>query len=147
MSRLTSCNASGPNFLSSFFERVLGLNSIGIVILSSALFLIGCGSDDPVTAVDVDSDGDGILDEQEILNGTNKNNPCDPKPISGYMGFDSNNTVWLNADCDVDGISNAQELADNTDPFVNETRDTDGDGIPDFQETANGTDKDNPCDP
>ncbi len=102
------------------------------------------GSDTPS---DLDSDGDGISDEQETLNGTNKNNPCDPKPSSGYTGYDANNTVWLAADCDTDGVTNAQELTDGTDPFVNEQRDSDGDGVADFQEDADGTDKNDPCDP
>ncbi len=124
-------------------------NTIGFLILVSALTLAGCKSDnnDPDPIVDIDTDGDGILDADEIMSGTNKNNPCDPKPVSGYTGYDKNNAIWLGADCDLDGITNAQELADGTDPFVDELKDTDGDGIPDFQEIADGTDKDNPCDP
>lgn len=114
-----------------------------------ALILAGCKSDptDNEPIVDVDTDGDGIFDEQEILNGTSKNNPCDPKPASGYTGYDADNSIWLGADCDIDGITNAQELTDGSDPFVDEQKDVDGDGVPDFQELADGTDKDNPCDP
>ncbi|MGB7394818.1 MAG: hypothetical protein WA913_10525 [Pricia sp.] len=121
----------------------------GLMILVFSLVLAGCQSDatetDPI--VDVDTDGDGILDEEEIMNGTSKNNPCDPKPSSGYTGYDADNAIWLGADCDTDGITNAQELTDSTDPFVNEQKDADGDGIPDFQEIANGTDENSPCDP
>ena len=120
----------------------------GFVLIIAVLIFAACKSDDGTSSsADVDTDGDGITDEQETLNGTNKNNPCDPKPSSGYTGYDFNNATWLGADCDTDGISNAQELSDNTDPFVNESKDSDGDGVPDFQEIANGTDKDNPCDP
>ncbi len=131
------------------FKRFTTKKSIGLVILVFTLALAGCKSDnnetDPI--VDVDTDGDGILDAEEVLNGTNKNNPCDPKPESGYTGYNADNTIWLGADCDTDGITNAQELADGKDPFVDELKDIDGDGIPDFQEIADGTDKDNPCDP
>lgn len=115
----------------------------------SVFVLVGCKSDSTETRpiVDVDTDGDGIFDEEEDLNGTSKNNPCDPKPASGYAGYDSENTIWLGADCDTDGITNAQELTDGTDPFLDELKDGDGDGIPDFEEIANGTDGDNPYDP
>jgi len=129
---------------------MLTKKTIGLLLLTVTIFFTACKSDDTTTPpemIDIDTDGDGILDEQETLNGTNKNNPCDPKQNSGYTGFNADNTTWLAADCDTDGITNAQELTDNTDPFVNEIKDVDGDGIPDFQEVANGTDKDNPCDP
>ena len=96
-------------------------------------FVTSCKSDDtgttPPEMIAIDTDGDGIFDEQETLNGTNKNNPCDPKTNSGYTGFDADNSTWLAADCDTDGITNAQELTDNTDPFIDETKDTDGDGV------------------
>ena len=121
----------------------------GFLLLFFSLVFVGCKSDstDTEPIVAIDTDGDGFLDEEEVLNGTSKNNPCDPKPATGYTGYDANNTIWLGADCDTDGITNAQELTDGTDPFIDEQKDVDGDGVPDFQELANGTDKDNPCDP
>ncbi|WP_446050424.1 hypothetical protein [Zobellia laminariae] len=131
------------------FRFLSGRKIAGTVLVASMILFAACGSDDseaPVS-VDVDTDGDGILDSKEILDGTSKTNPCDPKPNSGYTGYDADNTIWLGADCDIDGITNAEELANGTDPYVDETKDTDGDGIPDFQEDADGTDKDNPCDP
>ena len=135
--------------LFSFYKGISLKNGIGLLLLAFLFAFASCKSDstDPGPIVDIDTDGDGILDEQETLNGTNKNNPCDPKQNSGYTGFDADNTTWLAADCDTDGITNAQELTDSTDPFVDEAKDTDGDGVPDFQEVADGTDKDNPCDP
>ncbi|MDT7827742.1 hypothetical protein RQM65_03565 [Pricia sp. S334] len=117
------------------------------MFLLCAVVLIGCKSDDTEPILDVDTDGDGILDADEIMNGTSKNNPCDPKPAPGYSGYDKNNTIWLGADCDLDGITNGEELANGTNPFVDELKDSDGDGIPNFQEIADGTDKENPCDP
>ncbi len=137
--------------LSHFFQnfgRCIKKKNVGLLILVFAMTLAGCKTDnDPDLISDIDTDGDGIPDSEEILNGTNKNNPCDPKPESGYTGYNVDNTVWLGADCDLDGITNAKELTDGTNPFVDELKDTDGDGIADFQEIADGTDKDNPCDP
>ncbi|WP_149275025.1 hypothetical protein [Pareuzebyella sediminis] len=124
-----------------FYRKALG------TVFLALLFLVSCKSDDTVISAENDTDGDGIYDEQESLNGTNKGNPCDPKQNPDYTGYDSNNPIWMGADCDVDGITNGQELADNTNPYVNEKKDTDGDGVPDFEEVANGTDSNDPCDP
>ena len=138
-------NLSVPDFLKIICSKKIS----GLLLMVLFIAFASCNSDDTANTpvVDIDTDGDGIFDEQETLNGTNKNNPCDPKQNSGYSGFDADNTTWLAADCDTDGITNAKELTGNTDPFVDEVKDTDGDGIADFQEVANGTDKDNPCDP
>lgn len=113
------------------------------------LLFVGCGSDDPVDRPEavLDADGDGILDEQEMANGTNKNNACDPVQSSGYTGYDETSSFWLASDCDKDGITNGDELSDSTDPYVDQITDTDGDGIVDSAEITAGTDKDNPCDP
>jgi uncharacterized repeat protein (TIGR03806 family) len=95
----------------------------------------------------LDSDGDGILDEQEVTNGTNKNNACDPQQNSGYTGFDSTSSVWLASDCDQDGITNEDELSASTDPYVDQIIDSDGDGIINIDEIKAGTDINDPCDP
>lgn len=122
---------------------------LALLIVIFTLSLAGCKSDSTETEAmaDIDTDGDGVFDEREVLNGTSKNNPCDPKPATGYTGYDADNNIWLGADCDTDGITNAQELTDSTDPFLDEQKDIDGDGIPDFQEIANGTDANSLCDP
>lgn len=115
----------------------------------SWLLFLGCQSDDPEDRPEVilDADGDGIIDEQEMENGTNKNNACDPVQSSGYTGFDATSIIWLASDCDTDGVTNGDELTASTDPFVDEITDTDGDGIVNSAEISAGTDKDNPCDP
>ena len=113
------------------------------------VIIIGCQSEDPADRPEVvlDADGDGILDEQEIENGTNKNNACDPVQTSGYTGYDTTSSIWLASDCDKDGINNGDELSASTDPYVDEITDSDGDGIVNSAEISAGTDKDDPCDP
>ena len=95
----------------------------------------------------VDTDGDGVLDTQEVFSGTDKNDPCDPMQESDYSSYDPLNVVWQNSDCDADGISNADELSAATNPYFDESLDTDGDGISDSDEIQSGSDKNNPCDP
>lgn len=100
----------------------------------------------PLDEMDIDTDGDGIPDSQEILNGSDKNSPCDPPQSHDYINFDVLNAVWVNSDCDNDGISNAEESKNGTNAYLNELIDSDGDGILDYLELENGTNRFNPCD-
>jgi len=86
-----------------------------------------------VTSANPDLDGDGISNTDEIANGTDPNNPCDPNP----------NALGSN-DCDNDGLTNDEEITAGTD---NTNPDTDGDGINDGTEVDNGTVPLDPCDP
>jgi gliding motility-associated-like protein len=79
-----------------------------------------------------DTDGDGIPDGQEVANGSNPLDPCSPNLNAGPC------------DQDGDGLTNAEEIVLGTNPT---NPDTDGDGIPDGEEVANGTNPLNPCDP
>ncbi|WP_186439765.1 Ig-like domain-containing protein [Cellulophaga sp. RHA_52] len=80
-----------------------------------------------------DTDGDSILDGQEVTDNTNPLDDCD-----------SNGGTPLEAsDCDMDGLTNAQEAALGTDPF---NPDTDGDLILDGKEVDDETDPLDPCD-
>lgn len=124
----------------------------GVLSVLVSFLLIGffsCTHNRSIDLVDydIDTDGDGITDDQEIANGTNKNNPCDPVQNSSYTSYDALNKLWSAADCDNDGVNNSDELSNTTNPYINESLDTDGDGIVDGEEIQNGTDKDNPCDP
>ncbi len=68
---------------------------------------------------DLDSDNDGVTDQEETANGT------DPK----------------NSDTDNDGVPDGVEKTDGTDPLDPELyKDTDGDGLPDYVEVIGGSD-------
>ncbi|KAG1649018.1 hypothetical protein GQR58_029392 [Nymphon striatum] len=65
-----------------------------------------------------DTDGDGIDDDNEINNGTDENNPCDPATsCRDYTGYDASNAIWAAADCDGDGVTNGEEATNGTDPY------------------------------
>ena len=81
-----------------------------------------------------DTDGDGIIDLDEVANSTDENNPCDPIQTAGYTGYNVSNAIWQAADCDGDGVSNGNEVTNGTDPYQNV--DTDGEGIPEDSEIA-----------
>ena len=66
---------------------------------------------------DIDTDGDGIFDSQEVLDGTDKNDPCDPIHDLSYTSYDPLNLLWLGGDCDSDGVNNGDELALDTNPY------------------------------
>ncbi|WP_049782654.1 hypothetical protein [Maribacter sp. HTCC2170] len=85
--------------------------------------LYSCTHDRLVSSEDFDkdTDGDGIIDSDEMLNGTNKNDPCDPVQSSGYTSYDPLNILWSIADCDSDGTINSDEVENNSDPYVNES--------------------------
>ncbi|WP_282069604.1 gliding motility-associated C-terminal domain-containing protein, partial [Olleya namhaensis] len=118
------------------------------------------GVDDPSTPADPagnttdpsdpDTDGDGVTDGQEALDGTNPNDACDYVVASITLTIDSG------ADCDMDGLTDAEELTGVDDPSTpadpagNTTDpidpDTDGDGVTDGQEALDGTDPNDACD-
>ena len=67
----------------------------------------------------VDSDGDGVTDDQEIADGTDPNDPCDFVTASVTVPQTGD---FLVADCDGDGVTNGDELTPPgggpaTDPF------------------------------
>ena len=71
----------------------------------------------------LDTDGDGVTDAQELLDGTDPNNPDD------FM------------DTDGDGVPDQVEYVQGTDPLnPQDFQDTDGDGVSDYVENKLGTD-------
>jgi hypothetical protein len=120
--------------------------------------------------MDVESDGDGVLDSIELLNGTNFLDSCDFQYLAADSsmqvdtsgGINSVSSSWRDYDCDGDGVSNIIELRQKTDPTLicefdttgnaievlaaMESTDCDGDGVPYGIEVADGTDFFSNCD-
>ncbi len=122
-----------------------------------------CGPCPVIDPVDVDTDGDGLYDDDEVAAGTDPLNPdtdgdglndgdevatgTDPlNPDTDGDGLDDGDEMTastdpLDADTDDDGVADGAELAANTDPL---NADTDGDGLNDGEEAQRGTDPTNP---
>jgi hypothetical protein len=122
-------------------------------------------SGNPVTltaATGCDSDGDGVTNAQELIDGTDPNDSCDLTLTSVTI------LATSTGDCDGDGVTNAAEIngpdnavggGDGTDPndacdfnasqitiAVTSTADCDGDGVTNAQELIDGTDPNDACD-
>lgn len=81
-----------------------------------------------------DSDGDGVEDNTENTDNTDPLNNCSFVITSQTL---TPNSEWEEADCDSDGLTNAEEIQNDTDLLKS---DTDDDGIFDGTEITNGTD-------
>ena len=148
--------------LQSSTYTISGTNSDGTGTVSFSLFVdLDTDGDGLGDTIDPDIDGDGVTNEQEIIDGTDplkadtdgdgvidgkeKTDGTDPKDSCKFILASqtlATSTAWNTADCDGDGVTNAQEKADGTDPLK---ADTDGDGVPDGIEKANRTSGTNPC--
>lgn len=115
------------------FSRLLLLATLGFGISTS---FVACGGSEPVEEappVPVDTDGDGITDEEELALGLDPNSAdSDGDGLSDGDEINLYKTDPLNADTDGDGLSDGDEVMSyNTDPLKS---DTDGDGISDGDE-------------
>jgi len=81
-----------------------------------------------------DTDNDGINDGDEVTNGSNPLDPCDPDDSAAICQIDT----------DGDGLTDAYEGVIGTDP---NNPDSDNDGISDGDEVANGSNPLDACDP
>jgi gliding motility-associated-like protein len=84
-----------------------------------------------------DTDGDGVSDSDELQDVTNPLDPCSLILASVTL---TPSPEWYTLDCDGDSIPNGEE--NGTDPL---NPDTDGDGVTDADEIQDGTDPTNPC--
>ena len=113
-------------------KRMLNLLLLSFLMIGVVTLQYGCGSSEPAVVEPIDSDGDGITDEDEIANGTDPNKAdSDDDGLSdreeAELGTDPNN-----ADTDGDGLSDGDEVNSyNTNPL---NADTDGDGLSDGDE-------------
>ena len=89
------------------------------LLLFAVMIFHACSSDGTEVLVDydIDTDGDGIFDSQEVLAGTDKNNPCDPVHDATYDAYNPLNLLWQGGDCDGDGLTNAVELSLDSNPY------------------------------
>lgn len=60
-----------------------------------------------------DADGDGVRDDLD----PEPNDPCLPEQFQGYQDFNPTNEIWAAADCDGDGVSNGDEVANGDSPY------------------------------
>lgn len=127
-------------------SEVVGLFEVGLSYRFGAEkyvapeFVVGAGSGD------IDSDGDGLFDKDELALGTDPYNPdTDDDGLSDGDEVFKYKTDPLNPDTDFDGLSDGAEvLVHGTDPL---NPDTDGGGVSDGHEVIeDGTDPLDPID-
>ena len=117
-----SFDFAGPDQIS--FANLLGFDAVGVPLNFGPT---------PVLNILVDTDGDGLTDDEEIVLGTDPTNP----DTDGDDLFDGTEVDMaagsgcpdpLDPDSDDDGLSDGEEVALATDPC---NPDTDGDGLAD----------------
>jgi|GEM_PF-2366101 len=115
--------------------------SLGIsgLLDASACVDIDTDGDGTPNRLDLESDGDGVLDATEKADNTDEKDLC--KLVVAHQTLPPS-TAWNTADCDNDGVTNAQELTDGTNPL---NPDSDGDGVIDGTEKTDGTDAKDGC--
>ncbi|BDB56358.1 hypothetical protein SHINM13_06540 [Flavobacterium ammonificans] len=84
----------------------------------------------PNVNLNPDTDGDGVTDSQELIDGTDPTDPCSSNPQSITVPLSQ---LFLDGDCDGDGLSNGEELGLN--PML--PTDVDNNGTPDYLEFNN----------
>lgn len=114
-------------------KRHLHIFLILFLLVGVTTIQMACKSSKQATQENVDTDGDGLTDAQEVQLGTNPNNPdTDGDGLTDGDEVNKYHTDPLISDTDGDGLSDGDEvLTYKTNPLKS---DTDGDGISDGDE-------------
>ncbi len=114
-------------------KRHLHIFLILFLLVGATTIQMACKSSKQATQQNVDTDGDGLTDAQEVQLGTNPNNPdTDGDGLTDGDEVNKYHTDPLISDTDGDGLSDGDEvLTYKTNPLKS---DTDGDGISDGDE-------------
>ncbi|HET7153600.1 MAG TPA: OmpA family protein [Candidatus Kapabacteria bacterium] len=117
---------------SDFLDDVAGVQADGTATASDAFATGGVGLTYYIFG-DLDSDGDGLTDKEEIALGTDPHNPdTDGDGLTDYEEVKKYHTNPLKKDSDADGLTDYQEIfVTHTDP---NNPDSDGDGLTDGDE-------------
>ncbi|HET6527461.1 MAG TPA: OmpA family protein [Balneolaceae bacterium] len=114
-------------------KRTLNILLVSLLLFGGAAIQYGCSSSDEATQQQVDTDGDGLTDAEEMELGTDPNTAdTDGDGLVDGAEVNEYNTDPLTADTDGDGLNDGDEVNSyNTDPTE---ADTDGDGLNDGDE-------------
>ena len=117
--------------LSTTNYTITATNAAGTGTINISLFIDGdMDKDDIGNLIDPDTDGDGVSNAQEVIDGTDPNNACSSKPSSITLPLSRS---FLDGDCDSDGLTNEKEIGSN----VKVPTDEDNNGTPDYLEFNN----------
>lgn len=114
-------------------KRSLNMFLMAFLLLSATAIQTSCSSEKEVIQQPVDTDNDGLTDEQEMELGTDPNDPdTDGDGLQDGAEVNEYGTDPLNEDTDGDGLTDGDEVNSyGTDPL---SEDTDGDGLSDGDE-------------
>jgi hypothetical protein len=128
------------------YRNAIDGSSSTLIIESGEGSLVGATFVYRLAKINIDSDKDGLNDDDEIIYGTDINNEdSDSDNLNDGEEVLTYFTNPLDFDTDVDGMSDGYEVSFNLDPLVNDSEeDKDNDGITNINEMLANTDPNNP---
>jgi gliding motility-associated-like protein len=139
--RFSINNSDYTNVSGQFVSLVSGVYNVTIKFSDGSVSIPAVVTIISQSSLICDSDGDSVIDTQEVTDNTNSNDYCSFNPLS--VVYANTSVSWKNADCDSDGLTNTQEIQIGLDLL---NPDMDGDGVKDGQEITDQTDPNNSCD-
>ncbi|MCJ8294226.1 MAG: putative Ig domain-containing protein [Colwellia sp.] len=129
----------------SVYRKAIDGSSSQLVIQPGAGSLAGATFVYRLAKTGMDSDNDGLTNEDEVIYGTDTNNPdTDSDTLSDGDEVHTYLTNPLVADTDTDGMPDGYETSHQLDPLVNDSEeDKDDDGLTNINEMLAGTDPNN----